>query len=430
MAELTYQVAGQTVTLDVCKINRLDHRAVYDPSEVDLLYTHFYIDVTCVFNQLATASIPNQAAPPQFVPNPRDGNNVPVAAGNDPMTSVAGLRQFLMTPRGLLTLTVGNITICSSPRNIVLLGGGGRKVPLVDAKNGPRPVSLECQSVHGTKSIICRYVIETWIQESDPSTGAMLSHRWTMAQTVDVDNYMLTAKHIEGLVIFSSATLALENFPMDDFRNKFGHPVKDGLMRKNIMVKAEADGLQVRYSFDDQEKVTNLSPNYGIVDVDAWGENNTNWTQLTNPVTSAEYTVAVTGIRTITRKQLAKAAINIFAGIAGSIALKCPGYHYGLRMDYVNRYCDLTVGMTTSAYGPLGGLATLIFADTVTGLGNIDYAEKIGDIGDTAIGPNIAPPGSNKTRGTFLERVVVQALSTAGAVPAVPPVPGSPMDVQ
>jgi len=93
----------------------------------------------------------------------------------------------------------------------------------------------------------------------------MLSNRWTVEQNFDSENFMLTSKHVEGLAIFRSDVLAIEGLVPDDFRNRFGHVMKKGVMRKNIQVKIEADGLQTRYSFDDVEQVTNLNQFAGIV---------------------------------------------------------------------------------------------------------------------------------------------------------------------
>src|SRR5882724_730400 len=100
MSELSYTVAvldpadttgknlvPRTVTLDIARVNRFEPRAVYDPSETDLLYTHFLIDVDFIFNPFSTSSnlVDN-------LPNP----NPQINPGFDPFTSEADLRQFLM----------------------------------------------------------------------------------------------------------------------------------------------------------------------------------------------------------------------------------------------------------------------------------------------------------------------------------------------
>ncbi len=447
MSELRYTVAvldpaddtgtqfvARTVTLDIARINRFEPRAVYDPSETDLLYTHFLIDVDFVFNPFSTSSnlfnnLPND--------NPR------INPGFDPFTSEADLRQFLMTPRGRLLLSVGGLTLDSSPRNFAVRPAGGRNIPTVDARNGPRPISCPCESVHGVKTIKGRYVIETWVAEADPSYGAMLSNRWSVEQNVDTDNFMLTSKHVEGLAIFRSDVLAVEGVKPDDFRNRLGHPIRNGVMRKNIQVKAEPDGLQIRYSFDDEEQVTNLNPAYGIVKAEIFQEIDAAWNLGFSGVASIDavfgmlpeggqnYTVRLWGKRSTTRRQLGLAASNVLARLAPKSVLNgipavrggiAPNHSWSVRMDQMGRFIDVTAGFRVSGY--VGGVAALIAAPSLqTTLVSPDppWPEDIGDVGSTNILPNIAPPASTGMRGGFLEAMVAQVLTFAGQYPPLPP---------
>jgi hypothetical protein len=444
MAEVVYTVETptgpnpqETVRLQIVKTNSITHEAVYDPSETDELYTHFTIDVNCVFNRFATAS--NQQRDPNgFVLNP----------GDDPMASVAKLRQLLLTPRGNLNVSIGGLSIVSVPRAFILAAQQPTKF---DCKNGPKPVRCNVIGVHGTKSLIVNYVIETWLQEADAyNAGALLSNRWELSQSVDQETW-LTTKTVDGVAIFRSDVLRFDDAQADDFRSKFGHPLAPNMRRGNILIKQEADGLQLRYHFEDVEQVLNLIPRKGIIKCKASDEYGINWhnfglpefslntwTYARNvaavlPTFRARRNVEVWGMRHTTRRILAARTLNALAAFLPPFAFArgflAPYTETNIEVDFDERHARGSVDYLGQGFvGGIGAMAFDPIRQLVTGNQTTQWLENLPDFGDTGSRLNVAPPGSNGMRGTFLERMISQALTSPGVATPNPPSSQAPSD--
>ncbi len=434
MAELSYTIKDnsgneRSLLLQIGQLNEFRETAVYEESDTDQIYTHFFIDVTCVWNPSATAS--NQQ---------RDALGALLVPGDDPMTSIAYLRQLLLTPRGFLLLTEGDITILSSGRFAIVPPANIAQRFNTDCKNGPKPIDLKCVSMHGTKSIICRYQIETWLQEAGgpldtyPFDGAMLSNRWTAQH--EVDDQFMTTKTVTGVATFRRDFLDQENLVVDDFRNRLRHPIPDNFKRFGITAAVRPDGLTVDYSFVDEERVLNLLPTRGITRCEATAEYENDWSSggagvkgITLPIIRSSLSVEIWARRSTTRKQLTNALVDAVANYFPFGLSRFPWYHGRMTVDYHDRHGTVEFGWVLGT-GIVGGIAGLA-VPTLATLAQIELfnGEKIGTFADTADGPNIAPPASRGTRGQFLEVMVTQALNAPGARPSSPPVSRPAMDV-
>lgn len=243
------------IDLEIERVVRFEMEAVYSDDGVDFLYNHAVIAVRAVWNSSATSF---------------DGA---VAAASLQGTSQASSLRFqLMVPRRPLFFTVpssnaqGYEEIIVQPEEVagnvpdaIHDDDGNARYPS-DAQNGPKPLYMNVVNVLGENTMIIDYCVETWIGECDAGY-ALLSTRWEMSQTTDIDNY--TTQTVRGIAKFRSDYLYQDiagGANPDDWRRLVVTPVPMNCRRYPATFVQSSDGTELRWETVDVEQPMNVTP--------------------------------------------------------------------------------------------------------------------------------------------------------------------------
>jgi hypothetical protein len=241
MSFLTYN----GIQLELVRTVRFDRQAIYDEDSTTYLWSRFLVEVDTIYNPMATSY--------------QVGNPPTQITGVNPAVTDDAIRHVLMVPRKQLLFTVGGDTLLRSP-----------EAPYtVDAHNGPIPISVNIQAIHGSKSFRVRYVIETFLLECpSPEGPALVSHRWTESHEVD-DNYF-TVRMLRGRAKFRSDLLLNGGVVPDDFRASLIVGIPYNFKRQRIAVTASSDGTELLYELLDQEVYQSLGAQQSVTKCEAW----------------------------------------------------------------------------------------------------------------------------------------------------------------
>ncbi len=419
------------VILDICRINSWQQELARDPSGLDYLWTVHTVDATCVFNPTAT--------------------RVASGGGNDsgPVTAKK-VKTILLAPQKFLRVTLGGTEVLSSP--LIFDDPQGSSIPLhdpaIDCTVGPLPLYCNVEAVHGSKSLIVRFVIRTWVNEFTPVNSALQSHRWNETDYIDELHY--TTRVMDGTAIFRKDYVLAEALRPDDMRAVFNHPVPKNFQRQSVRITSiEQEGTMISYEIIDQETPVNLN---GMPFVKVAGQYNHTYTRGDNfriqgpgKTTASGWAGIAQGglqflannaaayINTIGRKDsiqleawgnrlasnhdILKKLASIAANYLGD-----PGTHYALLgtlswgFDIANRHAWFSYSRSLS--GALGGLNDDI--ETIQGKTKLDATHFYQPFVDGDGKANPLPPGklpnADNTvgiRGTYLGAVVLQGLQNS-----------------
>jgi hypothetical protein len=185
----------------------------------------------------------------------KDGNPLLPGAIHESATgTMVRLRNDLAQPRQRVRFYVGNELLLDTDPT-----GKG-----VDAKNGPRPISLAIDRIGGTMTLIVSYTIEAHIVEccqtdgcADPAAlvpegfdktcPSYVSHRWT--ETADIDELFYTTKVRTGTIVSRSDV----RINPDALRGLVIMPIEKGMKRINSRYTVSTDGLKLQYEYRDKE---------------------------------------------------------------------------------------------------------------------------------------------------------------------------------
>jgi hypothetical protein len=383
-------------------ISRWDERAVYSDDGTDFLYVHVTIGVQAVWNPSATRN--------------NDGDRAPA--------SFAALRQVMLTPRRQLKVDVGGVVVLESPAK----RPGGDRNFVVDVKNGPQPIGFQVLEVRSVKTMVIYWECECWINAC--CNSALLSHRWEM--THELSESFLTTRRITGRAVFRSDFL--RDYPgqparyPDDWRLRLFHPIPDGFQRDKVNVVAASDGLSAQYQVVDQEQWLNKGLNSPVIRIQGeWKTGIVGGEYPYGPDLGSRYvafSIHVWGSNRATRQSLINAC---FKG-AASFKLDNRGFGFLQRRSYYNadltvnvveKEATLTVGFFTgSAVGRILNFFNPAFdeAERLTR----DFPEDMVNLGQVAPTANPRPPVAG-CRGSYVGRMVAQALLGRCETPAKPP---------
>lgn len=409
MSIITYQ----GVTLKVVKVHRLEQKTVYTPDEADYLYTHSVLAARCVFNPQATAS------------------NAAIAAQSMPV-----LRQALMSPRGALQLIVGGQVVLNSPAQLA----AGQAT--VDANNGPHPISCDVYEIHGGKTMIVDFVIETWLVDTGQAqAGCLIGHRWEA--THDVDFQFMTTRTVNGVAFFRSDLLNSTKLTPDHFRSFLNHPIAKNFKRDKIQVRAGSDGVTLYYSYVDQEQWLNLGIDSPICRIEGEYETAIVGNGFFNPdgavaVIRRDWMGAINSV--INALPMFQAALRITAwgqrsSLTDDLVNACVyvAALYRFRSDQVAFWKDehittslmqkkATYNATITCNGGIAaGLKAMGKLPGYNFGGNAAIPADLGQVASNVLNQeNPRPPGNQQgTRGQYIAGLVAQVLTTPGSTPAV-----------
>jgi hypothetical protein len=409
------------VQLDICHFNDFQQRDLRSEDGTDRLFTHFLIDVTCVWNHAATASLNGRVQQP-----------APGVLGDTPALSIATLRETLLQERQKLTVTIGDQIILQSPPTLTQAMAID-----TDANNGPHPISCDVTSFRGVATAIVRFRIETWLNESDP-VRLIASNRWTATENVLEDYRKII--HAEGTAVFNQSVIqaniaAVANInSADAFRFLVVPPPRNGYQRKSLRIALDSDGTRLYWSFDDHQPEGNyqLRPSSGIVKVEGYTYSQTEWSGgffgapgLRLPDLTEGIHIEVWGRPQTTRQQLANALIRV-ATSAGFGSVPLIGHHSRLQVHFPQRraWLDYALGLSGLVGGSLAALGLLTTPDR-TGRRLFADFDATG-IWVQGVGPQpIISPGGDGIHGDSMPgsnavQLLAAKLLGPGAAPLLP----------
>jgi hypothetical protein len=226
------------VPLKVIATHRVQRKMEYSDDGTTYLYTAWLIDTTSVLNPAAAAMVMRGEL----------GN---VNGAPSPYTIDGAIRKRLSVPSQSLVV---------SPDGAQLLSVSAP----TDARSGPFPEVVSIEKIMGTKTLIIRFRIRAFVVENDPLAGNneqsqyVLSHRWSMIETDDVDHY--PARVVNGVAVLHAGRLFANQdkinpntfITADQFRRAFFHPITNGWRRTDIEVNVASDNAMLTYSFTDR----------------------------------------------------------------------------------------------------------------------------------------------------------------------------------
>ncbi len=424
------------LVLDICRINSWQQEIARDPSGLDYLWTVHTVDATCVFNPTATA----------------------VTAGDYGPVTARNVKTILMQPQKFLKVTLGSEDVLVSP---VMFDDVRVENPTVDCTVGPVPLACNVEAVHGSKSLIVRFVIRTWLNEYTPKQSGLQSHRWNETDYIDELHY--TTRVMEGTAIFRKDYVTAEDLRPDDMRVLFNHPVPLNFQRQSIRITSiEQEGTMISYEIIDQETPVNLN---SMPFVRVAGQYNHMYTRGDNFRIQGPGKTTASGFAGLAQGGLQFVANNAAAyinsnGRQDSIQLFAWGNRLASNKDIISKLASIA-----STYIGTGGLFNMAFLGTINwgfdvanryawfshsrqlsgALGGINYGindivaqsgtadEKLffqpfykADGKANPLPPGQTPGTGNSIgiRGTYLGAVVLQALQSSpsakpGAIPAL-----------
>lgn len=238
------------IPLEIEHIARWDQRDDYSDDGTTYLFTHHRLSVRGVINLAAMAR-----------------NKNPQGIGLTMPFSKPQIELLLSRPRQLLTVQVGDRFLLMSPA-MKPAGVAPNLFYPTDCKNGPCPIGTPLVSLHGQKTAVVDFDIETWVNPTLSTTGsALLAHRWSMQH--DIDENFFTTRTIQGHAVFRTDHLLDRGEVPDDFRQRLFHSVPPNFTRIRVSVQITEDGTRCNYTIVDRQNTINLDPSLGITKVEA-----------------------------------------------------------------------------------------------------------------------------------------------------------------
>ncbi len=246
-------------------------KVVRSADNTQVLYTRWTLDFLALYNPAATVMRPSLVPSLPLSP-PIPPNRTVFGAPTGPAFTDTQLRDLERQDRKqLLVFSEDGQLWVQSPLPMpgvafatLNTSTGAVTVPqpayAVDATTGPRVQRCDVVEVHGIRSFVMHWTIETDVCEAMAfgSAGAaeVLSHRWE--SRLDVNQDHLATRIIRGELVFrADEMLRLRNVP-DQYRRIFGHPVGKNMARTAINVRERSDNCTIDYEVVDTERHFNL----------------------------------------------------------------------------------------------------------------------------------------------------------------------------
>lgn len=445
------------IEFQVEKINAYNQRFVYGDDGHTYLYTHHFLDVTCIFNPSATATTDNSS---DYGPVTRTQFQ---DRGNKAVLSIDQLKQRLSQPSQQLLVKIyhndqdgvdawppedvspvqpaprpvdingRSVLLIESPQAISADGGNTFIRMPCDARGGPNPISFDVIEFHGEKTAVCRFVIETWINENPGIPNFLLYHRWEM--THDIDEHFYTTRTISGEAIFRRDWLDNAFTPQgaldpqkpyvpDYFRRAFFHPVPVNFKRMPVQITALEDGNSIRYQLVDKEQTLNIYPALGLTKIEGTYRRKFEFSGFVLPKQYCSVNVRAWGNRGVTRQSLVNAVFTMAETWGAKVSFNFKQNfsfliqnfsQFDLEVDMVDRFAELTVEVFSSG---LSGVTAQMFwpkdQGPKAGAPNNNWPESMAGIAMFDDSPGYGLPSNTGTHGTYLGRCVAAALQTPG----------------
>lgn len=447
------------VDLQVERVIGWSDRIVYSTDNTERLYRHVALAVQCIIHPQATTM-------PDVFPFPARGAN----------QIVVDLKRRLLEPRKLLKVVIGPDVVLRSPAATARddLPGAeaedGVRTHYCDARGGPHPLYVDVVSIHGVKTMLATFAIETWLVDSSaleefPREGvqtdentfsALISHRWTQRNSIDTHFY--NTRIIQGQAIFRADYLYELNATTGglhqattrptDYLPYLNHPLPINYKRESVTTSVSSDGLTLDYTIVDQEQHSTPANNRPVARIGgtyrsgvAWGADSITGAIPMLPQYYVSLSVTAVGRRGATRKQLVDACL-----VAATTFDKNNG-RLNARLHFTNEIMftfgpeapQATLSISYSATGLKAAIANgLNWAFSGDGAVIFDFPEILkGGLGNPisqeAQGPQpflgmIGSGPPNAVSGQ--RRLNTQQILDGQYVPPVPPIATTPQDVK
>lgn len=404
------------------------------------LYTRHKFHVRGVLNPLATSY--DWGGGPALL-----GITPPVAPVNAPITD-GWIRQQLAKERQQLIVRNGDTIVLQSPRP---------GFP-VDCSFGPFPSTYDVVYCGGIKTYLIEFAVETDIDESylygDTKLGpspprTMLSHLWSITDGMTLDYF--TTRTIRGHAIFNAEQLVTLGANADDFRYYLFHATPNGMRRDQIEVNITEDGTTCEYTIVDREVYAPLTTNRFISRIEATHRVSLDRTDPVLAEIQKIFGAALTaggavgarpghdvasGVRAAamaTYQNMPKLTHHIHVKVFGNNNASRDTLRAVAVRIMVRRLSDSPIG--SLAFMKKSGMHVSLLDDIMGSYSELDAVWQAGPIltvdvggsgvawpmmwGSDSVPPytttnqvvsGIGPPNDERSRGTFISSMIVQAL--------------------
>lgn len=302
------------IDLEVERVVQWSDRNIYSEDNTERIMRHVALAVQCVINPSAT-----------FL-----ADQVGVA------TTAAGvaaeLKRRLLVPRGELVIRVGNSEVLRSPQDQRKPGTPGLAYPdgvarhYCDARGGPNPLHVDVTSIHGTKSMLATFAVETWLADNRIGDGgepaeqsALIAHRWE--QSNDLDEHYYSTRTITGRAVFradwlytlddQSGYLRQADLKPQDYLAYLNHPLPFNYRRERVRTRVSSDGLTLDYTIVDVEQQCTIEATRPISRISgSWSSGISHANIHVMPSTFTNIDIAVEGRRGATYNDIVAAALK------------------------------------------------------------------------------------------------------------------------
>ncbi len=225
--------------LDIVHMKPSAREVVMTPDNTDQVWTHWRLNLECVYNPGATsyaAAIGIPASQKGIMP---------------PLTDLA-IREWLEQPRGSLKLgTVDGTVWLESPR----VG------QTCDANNGPVLKVNGITHMAGIRKWGISLTIETWVaplkRVIHATQPTILANRWEMS--LDTDSNHTGTRIIDIVTVFNAARLRERGINAESLREEFAvFRCPDFFQRQSVQIKVLGQGNVVQTRIVDRERTVGL----------------------------------------------------------------------------------------------------------------------------------------------------------------------------
>lgn len=306
---------------------------------------------------------------------------------------VAELKRRLLVPRGYLRVKVGDQEVLSSPQVQRKAGTPATNYPdgsrrhYCDARGGPNPLYVDVTSIHGAKTMLATFAVETWLADNrvgndlNPNEqSALIAHRWE--QRNDLDEHYYSTRTTSGRAVFradwlytfdeTSGYLRQEDLKPQDYLAYLNHPLPLNYRRDHVSTRVSSDGLTLDYTITDVEQQSTIEAAKPVSRVEGtWSASVDHGSLLECPGHVIGINVQCWGRRGATRNQLIEAAVRAASTYDDGVGADRKLMHHNVVSVNMSKL-HVSFNSTYRVQGLLGWLAAAIWA----GRPGVELAQK------------------------------------------------------
>lgn len=351
------------VDLEVERVVQWSDRNIYSEDGTERMFRHVAFAVQCVVNPMATTV----------------ADDDPFGGGDNPPSApaiIAGLKRRLMRQRSELIVTVGGRVVLRSPARPQkadtprINGSDGLFVHYCDARGGPNPLYCDVTSIHGTKTMLVTFALETWLVEqlfkmgednvNTAEQSALVSHRWE--QSTDLDEHYYTTRTTTGRAVFradylydfdeQTGNLYQKTRKPSDYLATLNHPLPPNYRRERVRTSIASDGLTLTYTIVDVEQQSTIEAERPVSRVEGtWQAGISNPDPLRLPASYTYINITCHGRRGCTYRELIRACLKAATTFDKQARLERRLYwSNSLTVDISRKRASLYLGYTINGF--------------------------------------------------------------------------------